>query len=114
MSDEEEGQELESVQEQVQPALKPENVRQVKIAMATLATCLVKSLDDSEGQLEQRFTGLLDEAYDNYRQNSDADPQHVLEVIHWTREMLKGWNPVPGRKQPVFGDDLRPLESAAD
>lgn len=103
MSDEEEGQESESTQEQTQAALKPENVRQVKIAIATIATCLVKSMDGDDSQLEQRFKGLLDKAYDNYRENSDADPQHVLEVIHWTREMLKGWNPVPGRKEPIFG-----------
>jgi hypothetical protein len=105
VSDEEENQEPESLQEQqLQAALKPENVRQMKIAIATIATCIAKSISETDGQLEQRFVGLLDRAYDNYRENSDADPQHVLEVIHWTREMLKGWNPVPGRKESIFGD----------
>lgn len=114
MSDEEDGQEAESAQEQVQAALKPENVRQVKIAIATIATCLVKSVSDEDGNLEQRFVRLLDKAYDNYRENSDADPQHVLEVIHWTREMLRGWNPVPGRKEPIFGDEHAVAGPAAE
>lgn len=107
MSDEEDNQatNLEQEQEQIQTALKPENMRQVKIAMATLAAALIKSVEESEAQPEQRFVKLLDQAYDSFRENSDADPQHVLEVIHWTREMLRGWNPVPGRKSSIFGDE---------
>lgn len=114
MPEEEERQELDSAQEQVHATLKPDNVRQMKIAMATLATCVVKSLDDNDGHVEQRFTRLLDKAYENYRENSDADPQHVLEVIHWTREMLNGWNPVPRRKQPIFGDGVLEVETIED
>jgi hypothetical protein len=90
-------------QEDVQAALKPENVRQMKIAMVTLATCIVEALNETDEQYAARFVGLLDKAFDNYRNNSDADPQHVLEVIHWTREMLRGWNPVPGCKESIFG-----------
>ncbi|MBA3578109.1 MAG: hypothetical protein H0W39_10970 [Sphingomonas sp.] len=114
MVDETETQETQLVQEQAQAALKPENVRQMKIAMVTLATCVVEAINESDNQFEQRFVKLLDKAYHNYRDNSDADPQHVLEVIHWTREMLQGWNPVPGRKESIFGDGQGESEAAAE
>lgn len=114
MSDEDEATDAFLAREHVQAALKPENVRQVKIGMATLATCIIKSLSERDPEIEQRFVGLLDKAYDNYRTCSDADPQHVLEVIHWTREMLKGWNPVPGRADPVLGEAPEPDEAEPD
>ena len=113
MSDEDEATDAFLAREHVQAALKPENVRQVKIGMATLAACMIKALNESDREIEQRFVGLLDKAYDNYRTCSDADPQHVLEVIHWTREMLKGWNPVPGRTNPVLGEALEGDEAEA-
>jgi len=110
MADDSESQEQQPAQEDVQGSLKPENVRQMKIAMATLATCMVGALNETDRQFEKRFVKLLDKAFDNFRNNSDADPQHVLEVIHWTREMLKGWNPVPGSDDSIFADGrMEPL-----
>jgi hypothetical protein len=120
MADEAEIQDPQSLQEEAQPtheeaqsSLKPENVRQMKIAMVTLATCLVEALSERDKQYQERFVKLLDKAFENYRNNSDADPQHVLEAIHWTREMLKGWNPVPGRKHSIFGDGQPEAGAAA-
>ncbi|QIK78078.1 hypothetical protein G7077_03270 [Sphingomonas piscis] len=101
VQDDTETREAEVAQLPAESGLKPENVRQMKIAMATLVACAVRATNDNE--LEQRFVSLVDQAFDNYRTNSDADPQHVLEALHWTREMLSGWNPVPGRKTPIFG-----------
>jgi hypothetical protein len=114
MADDAESQEPQPAQEDVQASLKPENVRQMKIAMTTLAACMAGALNETDSQFEQRFVKLLDKAFDNYRNNSDADPQHVLEVIHWTREMLSGWNPVPGSKDSIFGEEKAEPEAADD
>jgi hypothetical protein len=83
-------------------SLKNDNLRQAKIAMATLAACIVDTLKESDPSFEPRFLARLDSAREKYRNNSDADPQQVLDVLHWTTEMLRGWNPVPDQEGPIF------------
>jgi len=73
----------------------PDGLHQSKLAAAILAACIVQTLNESDPTFEPRFSARLRREYEKYRNNSDADPVHVLEVIHWTRELLKGWNPVP-------------------
>jgi hypothetical protein len=83
-------------------SLKNDNLRQVKIAIAALAACLVDALKESDPLITQKFVARLDAAREKFRNNSDADPQQVLDVLHWATEMLNGWNPVPGQDGPVF------------
>ena len=84
--------------------LKPDDLCQAKLGMATLAACIIDALKQSDAAFGDHVLSRLDRAYAVYRNNSDADPQHVLEVIHWTRELLAGWNPVPGENKPLFED----------
>ena len=98
------GQPAQAAEDELQLPLEPDHLRLAKIAMATLAACLVKTLDETDQSFKARFLDRLARAYEEYRNNSEADPTHVLEVIHWTGEMLNGWNPVPGRDKPLFDE----------
>ena len=114
MAEEAETQATRPAPEEVQIPLRQDNVRQMKIALATLAASVVETLSEKDAGFQQRFLARLDKAHENYRNNSDADPQHVLEVIHWTGEMLRGWNPVPGSDKSIFGETPAPTDAASD
>src|SRR5688572_9497264 len=92
-----------SAQDELYASLRPDNLRQMKIGMATLAASVVETLSENDATFRDRFLDRLERVHENYRSNSDADPLHVLEVIHWTRELLGGWNPVPARVDSIFG-----------
>lgn len=108
MPDEPETQASRPTPEDPHAPIRPDPLRQAKIAMASLAACIVETMNDKDATFRERFLERLDRVYENYRGNSDADPLHVLEVIHWTRELLDEWNPVPGRVDTIFG--TRPAE----
>lgn len=85
-----------------------DDLHQAKLAAAALAACIVQTLNESDPTFEGRFLDRLGREYEKYRDNSDADPVHVLDVIHWTGELLKGWNPVPkqaGRRRGEAPED---------
>ena len=83
-----------------------DNLHQAKLAVSTLAACIVQALNESDPSFEARFLDRLRREYEKYRNNSDADPVHVLEVLHWTGELLKGWNPVPQHGASLIDEEL--------
>ena len=83
-----------------------DDLHQAKLAAAALAACIVQTLNESDPTFERRFLDRLGGEYEKYRNNSDADPVHVLDVIHWTGELLKGWDPVPKQAARRPGDAL--------
>lgn len=83
---------------------------QVRTGAAALATCIVRTLSESDPTFEERFLKNLDEAYYHFRDDNDAvradgKPREVigvLEMLSWTRELLTGWNPVVGQRRPFL------------
>ena len=75
-----------------------DSLHQAKLAAAALGACIVQTLNESDPSFEARFLDRLGREYEKYRNNSDTDPVHVLDVIHWTGELLKGWNPIPEQR----------------
>jgi hypothetical protein len=88
-----------------------DDLHQAKLAAAALDACIVQTLNESDPTFEPRFLDRLGREYEKYRNNSDADPVHVLDAIHWTGELLKGWNPVPKQAAPRMREVL---ENAPD
>ncbi|AWM07616.2 hypothetical protein [Bradyrhizobium symbiodeficiens] len=82
----------------------------VRAGAAALATCLVKTIEQSDPTFQERFLKNLDDAYYHFKDDSaavsaDGKPRSVigaLEILSWTREMLTGWNPVTGQGQPLI------------
>lgn len=82
---------------------KVDDLRQTKLGMATLAACIVQTLNETDQSFQARFLDRLGRAYHEYRDNSENDPMHVLELLSWTRELLTGWNPISGQGEPFLG-----------
>lgn len=82
----------------------------MRAGAAAPATCLVKSLGESDPTFQGRFLKNMGEAYNHFRDDSaavgaDGKPRPVkgaLEILDWTREMLTGWNPITVQGQPLF------------
>ena len=82
-----------------------DSLHQAKLAAAALAACIVGTLNETDPTFKTRFLDRLAREYEKYRNNSDADPVHVLDVIHWTGQLLKGWNPVPEQAASSVRED---------
>jgi hypothetical protein len=82
----------------------------VKTGTAALAVCIVRTLQKSDPDFEDRFLANLERAYHHFRDNSEAtradgsprDVQNVLEMLNWTRELLTGWNNISGQREPLL------------
>jgi hypothetical protein len=82
----------------------------VKTGTAALAVCIVRTLQKSDPDFEDRFLETLDRAYEHFRNNHSAtrrdgsprDVQNVLEMLAWARELLTGWNNVSGQREPLL------------
>jgi hypothetical protein len=82
----------------------------VRTGAAALATCIVRTLQQSDPTFEERFLKNLDLAYGAFRDDPDAvdgddkprDVIGVLEMLSWTRELLTGWNSVTGHRKPLL------------
>ena len=82
----------------------------VKTGAAALAVCIVRTLQKSDPDFEDRFLESLERAYDHFREDSAAtradgsprDVQNVLEMLAWTRELLTGWDNVSGQREPLL------------
>ena len=82
----------------------------VRTGSATLAFCIVLTLQQSDPTFQERFLKNLDDAYYHFRDDNDAtradgSPREVtgvLEMLSWTSQMLTGWNPVLGQRPPFL------------
>jgi hypothetical protein len=82
----------------------------VKTGAAALAVCIVRTLQKSDPDFQDRFLENLDRAYHHFRDEhgatrSDGSPRDVvgvLEVLSWTNELLTGWNNVTGQGEPLI------------
>jgi hypothetical protein len=83
----------------------------VKTGAAALAVCLVRTLQKADPHFGDRFLDHLDRAYDHFQENhgrwtrrdgTPRDPQNVLEMLSWTRELLTGWNNISGQREPLL------------
>lgn len=79
------------------------DIRAVKTAVATLATCIVQTLEARDPGFQSDFLERLTEAYYEHRDNSDADTLHTLEALSWTRSMLTGFSHITGPGEPFLG-----------
>ena len=83
---------------------------QLKTGTAALAVCIVRTLQKSDPDFEERFLENLERAYYHFREQegwtrADGSPrpvQNILEVLAWTREFLTGWNPALGKMKPFL------------
>jgi hypothetical protein len=76
---------------------------QIKTAVATLAVCMVRTLEKSDPDFEKQFLETLDRAYYHFRENAgDREVIQLLETLSWTRELLTGWNMVTGQNEPFL------------
>ncbi|MEN5279017.1 hypothetical protein ABE527_18985 [Brucella sp. TWI432] len=69
--------------------------------VAVLATCIVKTLDETNAGFQQRFLENLTTAYQQRRHEADL---RELELLSWTRQLLTGFSPVSGQGDPFFKD----------
>lgn len=92
-------------------AFQQDELWSVKSGAAVLAVCLVRTLQKDDPHFEDRFLENLDRAYQHYRDNhgkwtradgTPRDPQNVLEMLSWTRELLTGWNMISGQGDPFL------------
>jgi hypothetical protein len=82
----------------------------VRTGAAALATCIVRTLHESDPTFEERFLKKLDEAYHHFRDDHEAfrvdrsrrEVTGVLEMLAWTNELITGWNPVLGQREPFL------------
>jgi hypothetical protein len=78
---------------------------QIKSGAAALATCIVRTLNESDPTFQTRFLENLDKAYHAFREGEhspDRDVVLVLEMLSWTRELLTGWNMITGQSRPLL------------
>jgi hypothetical protein len=74
-----------------------------KVGAAALATCVVRTLNESDPSFEKRFLENLDIACDRFqRRHPQQGTQDVLEMLNWTRELLTGWNDITGQGEPLL------------
>ena len=81
-----------------------DDLHQAKVGMATLIALVVQTLNETDQSFQARFLERCGRAYGEYRDNSENDPMHILELLNWTRELLTGWNPIQGQGKPFLED----------
>jgi hypothetical protein len=75
----------------------------LKSGAAALATCIVRTLNESDPSFERRSLANLERAYAHFReQYPDRDVQDAVEMLSWTRELLTGWNATTGQGSPML------------
>jgi hypothetical protein len=74
---------------------------QLKSGAAALATCIVKTMNESDPEFQYRFLQNLERAYSHFR-DSGKENRDVLEMLSWTRELLTGWSNVSGQGKPLL------------
>ena len=74
-----------------------EPLNQPKMGTAILAACIVRTLNESDPTFQAKFLENLGSAYSEVRDSSSID---VLEMLAWTREILKTQNYRPGENRP--------------
>lgn len=65
-----------------------EHPNQTRLALATLAACIAKTLGESDQSFVPRLEKHLEEAYYNFR-DTTAVNAGVMETLKWTQELLK-------------------------
>jgi hypothetical protein len=60
---------------------------QTRLAMAALAACIVRTLDEGDGAVLTRFEGFLQQAYNRLR-DPPADHKVAAETLRLTKEFL--------------------------
>jgi hypothetical protein len=91
-------------------AFQEDDLWQIKTGAAALAVCLVRTLEKSDPDFQDKFLENLDRAYYHFRDNNpatraDGSPREVLnllEMLAWTRELLTGWSNVSGQNEPFL------------
>lgn len=66
-----------------------EPVDQTRLALATLAACLVKTLNETDPSFAARFEAHLGDSY-HYFRDTGAPNDGVMETLKWTREIIRG------------------------
>jgi hypothetical protein len=79
-----------------------DDLRQLKLGTAALAACIVRTLQKSDPDFEERFLATLSDAYYHFRDDADGEVVGLLELLSWTRELLTGWNMVTGQGEPFL------------
>jgi len=82
----------------------------VRTGAAVLATCLVRTLEETDPSFQDRFLKHLEDAYYRFRDDNNAtsadgkprDVTGVLEVLSWTNEMLTGFSKITGQGRPFL------------
>lgn len=78
-----------------------DKARQIKTAVAALATCFVRAAQSEDAHFESRFLTQLGEAYDRLRYG-EKENLDILETLNWTKEMITGFNFSEGQKEPFL------------
>jgi len=78
-----------------------DDLRPLRLGAATLAACIVQTLNESDPSVQARFLARLDRAYASLREKEGTE---FLEMLSWAREMVTGWNS-PSGKAPSFLSD---------
>lgn len=79
-----------------------DEVRQVKLATAALFTCLVRSMENVDPGLQERFLKKMSEAYDYFRGADQDEVLYLLETFAWTFEMITGREDGSAPKDPFL------------
>jgi hypothetical protein len=76
---------------------------QLKSGAAALATCIVRTLSESDPSFEKRFLENLERAYDSFHErHPEREVQDAVEMLLWTRELLTGWSNAEGQGKPLL------------
>lgn len=82
-------------------------LHRAKRGVAILAACIVQTIRESDPSFEERFLKRLGAAYRELRDDTPGDVIQEMELLSWTRELLTGFDPINGQKEP-FLSDYRP------
>jgi hypothetical protein len=56
--------------------------------VATLAACIIQTLNESDPTFQKRFLKRLERAYDRIRDDMEGDVRQELELLSCVRELL--------------------------
>jgi hypothetical protein len=56
--------------------------------VATLAACIIQTLNESDPTFQKRFLKRLERAYDRIRDDMEGDVRQELELLSRVRELL--------------------------
>jgi hypothetical protein len=80
------------------------DLHRAKRGVAALVTCVVQTLNESDPTFRKRFLDRLENAYHEFRDNTEGDVIQELELLNWTREYLTGFNTIKGQGKPFLAD----------